>query len=89
MESLIGKQVRIATNNGEDTLCPISQDNTHCDCWRDGDGCCFCKDPAKLDDTVYTVVQLLDNNKVVIVDDPTDPRIVDTIPESLIKVVDE
>ena len=37
----------------------------------------------------YIVLKTLDNDKVLIVDNPTDPTILDRIPMSLIEVVDE
>lgn len=89
MESLIGKKVRICGVEHEETPCPASNDDAHCRCWYDGEGCCYCKDPAMLDDTVYTVVQIISDNKVVIVDDPTDPKIIDSLDPSFLDVVDE
>jgi len=29
----------------EDGYCFVSDDETHCECWWDGDGCCLCDAP--------------------------------------------
>lgn len=33
----------------EETPCPESLDGQHCNCWYDGDECCYCDD-AKMDE---------------------------------------
>ncbi len=81
MESLVGKQVKLIVDE-----CSVGPGGHHCRCSKYDEKCCFCHQPAN---ATYTVVQSISEDKVMIVDDPTDPKVIDNLPVSLLEVVDE